>query len=34
LPLARGLESIVRLTVRYGQNVQSFGLYSSLRLSF
>jgi hypothetical protein len=34
LPLARGLESIVRLTVRYGQNVQSFGMYSSLRLSF
>jgi len=34
LPLQRGLEAMLRLTARYGQNVQSFGLYSSLRLSF
>lgn len=34
VPLTGGLESLTRLTVRYGRNVQSFGMYSSLRLSF
>jgi hypothetical protein len=34
LPLARQLEWLLRLTARYGQNLRSAGLYSSLRVAF
>jgi hypothetical protein len=34
IPWTRGLESSLRFTARYGQNVHSFGMYSSLRLFF
>ncbi len=33
-PLAQQLEALLQLRVRYGQNVRSAGLYSSLRVSF